>query len=34
MLVVTTESVPGYRVCLVKGQVFEVVVRGRGLGAI
>lgn len=31
MLVVTTESVPGYRVCLVKGQVFEVVVRSRGL---
>ncbi|MGH8170370.1 MAG: heavy metal-binding domain-containing protein, partial [Steroidobacteraceae bacterium] len=32
MLVVTTESVPGYRVREVKGQVFGVVVRSRGLG--
>jgi uncharacterized protein YbjQ (UPF0145 family) len=32
MLVVTTENVPGYRVHQVKGQVFGVVVRSRGLG--
>src|SRR5947208_491667 len=32
MLVVTTENVPGQRVCEVKGQVFGVVVRSRGLG--
>ena len=32
MLVVTTENVPGYRVHEVKGQVFGVVVRSRGLG--
>src|SRR5438093_4189941 len=32
MLVVTTESVPGQRVREVKGQVFGVVVRSRGLG--
>ncbi|HEY6514868.1 MAG TPA: heavy metal-binding domain-containing protein [Steroidobacteraceae bacterium] len=32
MLVVTTESVPGYRVRDVKDQVFGVVVRSRGLG--
>jgi uncharacterized protein YbjQ (UPF0145 family) len=32
MLVVTTESVPGYRVRETKGQVFGVVVRSRGLG--
>ena len=32
MLVVTTENVPGYRVKEVKGQVFGVVVRSRGLG--
>src|SRR5690242_6954483 len=32
MLVVTTESVPGYHVRDVKGQVFGVVVRSRGLG--
>ena len=32
MLVVTTENVPGHRVCEVKGQVFGVVVRSRGLG--
>lgn len=32
MLVVTTENVPGYHVRDVKGQVFGVVVRSRGLG--
>jgi uncharacterized protein YbjQ (UPF0145 family) len=32
MLVVTTENVPGYRVREVKGQVFGLVVRSRGLG--
>jgi len=32
MLVVTTESVPGYRVAEVKGQCFGLVVRSRGLG--
>jgi uncharacterized protein YbjQ (UPF0145 family) len=32
MLVVTTENVPHYRVVEVKGQVFGVVVRSRGLG--
>jgi uncharacterized protein YbjQ (UPF0145 family) len=32
MLVVTTENVPGYHVKDVKGQVFGVVVRSRGLG--
>ncbi len=32
MLVVTTESVPGYHIRDVKGQVFGVVVRSRGLG--
>ncbi len=32
MLVVTTENVPGHRVSQVKGQVFGVVVRSRGLG--
>lgn len=32
MLVVTTENVPGRRVREVKGQVFGVVVRSRGLG--
>jgi len=32
MLVVTTESVPGYRVRAVLGQSFGVVVRSRGLG--
>ena len=32
MLVVTTENVPGYRVSELKGQVFGVVVRSRGLG--
>ena len=32
MLVVTTENVPGRRVREVKGQVFGLVVRSRGLG--
>ena len=32
MLVVTTENVPGQRVTQVKGQVFGIVVRSRGLG--
>jgi uncharacterized protein YbjQ (UPF0145 family) len=32
MLVVTTENVPGHEVREVKGQVFGVVVRSRGLG--
>lgn len=32
MLVVTTENVPGFRVKEVKGQVFGLVVRSRGLG--
>ena len=32
MLVVTTENITGYRVLEVKGQVFGVVVRSRGLG--
>lgn len=32
MLIVTTENVPGYRVREVKGQVFGVVVRSRGIG--
>lgn len=32
MLVVTTENVPGRKVREVKGQVFGVVVRSRGLG--
>lgn len=31
MLIVTTENVPGYRVTAVKGQVYGVVVRSRGL---
>jgi len=31
MLVVTTENVPGRRIIEVKGQVFGVVVRSRGL---
>ena len=33
MLVVTTENIPHHRVVEVKGQVFGVVVRSRGLGA-
>ena len=32
MMITTTEQVPGYRVREVKGQVFGVVVRSRGLG--
>ncbi|MGE5422873.1 MAG: YbjQ family protein [Ignavibacteriales bacterium] len=32
MLVVTTENIKGYAVKEVKGQVFGVVVRSRGLG--
>jgi uncharacterized protein YbjQ (UPF0145 family) len=32
VLVVTTENVPGQRVREVKGQVFGLVVRSRGLG--
>lgn len=32
MLVVTTENIKGYRVKEVKGQVFGLVVRSRGLG--
>ena len=31
MLITTTEQIPGYRVTEVKGQVFGVVVRSRGL---
>ena len=31
MLIVTTENIPGARVIEVKGQVFGVVVRSRGL---
>jgi uncharacterized protein YbjQ (UPF0145 family) len=32
MIVTTTENVPGQRVVDVKGQVFGLVVRSRGLG--
>jgi uncharacterized protein YbjQ (UPF0145 family) len=32
MIVTTTENVPGQRVVEVKGQVFGLVVRSRGLG--
>ncbi|KUO74284.1 MAG: hypothetical protein APF81_13750 [Desulfosporosinus sp. BRH_c37] len=32
MLVVTTENIKGYKVTDVRGQVFGVVVRSRGLG--
>jgi uncharacterized protein YbjQ (UPF0145 family) len=32
MIVVTTENIPGYRVTDVKGQVFGLVVRSRGIG--
>ena len=32
MLVVTTENIVGYKVKEVKGQVFGLVVRSRGLG--
>lgn len=31
MLIVTTEHIPGYRVVDVKGEVFGLVVRSRGL---
>ncbi len=31
MLVTTTENIPGHKVAAVKGQVFGVVVRSRGL---
>ncbi|MDB5451751.1 MAG: hypothetical protein JWO33_329 [Caulobacteraceae bacterium] len=32
MIVATTENLPGYRVVEVKGQVFGLVVRSRGIG--
>jgi uncharacterized protein YbjQ (UPF0145 family) len=32
MIIVTTENIVGYRVVEVKGQVFGLVVRSRGLG--
>ena len=32
MLIVTTENIKGYKITDVKGQVFGVVVRSRGLG--
>ncbi len=32
MIVVTTEEVSGYRIVEMKGQVFGLVVRSRGLG--
>ncbi len=32
VLIVTTENIPGYRVVAVKGEVFGLVVRSRGLG--
>ncbi|MDP4127129.1 MAG: YbjQ family protein [Bacillota bacterium] len=32
MIIVTTENIPGYKVKEVKGQVFGLVVRSRGLG--
>lgn len=32
MLVVTTENIPGHSVTDVKGQVFGVMVRSRGIG--
>lgn len=31
MLVTTTENIPGYRIVEIKGSVFGVVVRSRGL---
>jgi uncharacterized protein YbjQ (UPF0145 family) len=31
-MIVTTETIPGYRVADVKGEVFGLVVRSRGLG--
>lgn len=32
MIVVTTENIPGYKVSEVKGEVFGLIVRSRGLG--
>ncbi|NMM61681.1 YbjQ family protein [Clostridium sp. P21] len=32
MIIVTTENVPGYKVKEVKGEVFGLIVRSRGLG--
>ncbi|MEI8217196.1 MAG: heavy metal-binding domain-containing protein [Eubacteriales bacterium] len=32
MIVVTTENISGYKVIEVKGQVFGLIVRSRGLG--
>lgn len=32
MVVVTTENIPGHKVTEVKGQVFGLVVRSRGIG--
>jgi len=32
MIVTTTENIPGYRVLEMKGQVFGLVVRSRGIG--
>jgi uncharacterized protein YbjQ (UPF0145 family) len=32
MLIVTTEKITGYKVIEVKGQVFGLIVRSRGLG--
>lgn len=32
MIVTTTENIPGHKVTSVKGQVYGVVVRSRGLG--
>lgn len=32
MIVVTTETVPGYEIVAAQGQVFGLVVRSRGLG--
>jgi len=32
MLIVTTENIAGYKVTEVKGQVFGLVVRSRGIG--
>ncbi len=32
MIITTTENVPGYRVVDVRGEVFGLVVRSRGLG--
>ena len=32
MIIVTTENITGYKVIEVKGQVFGLIVRSRGLG--